>query len=268
MNSKFFKKQKKILKSFSLYNINSKNNSNINRFNSTEKVKNLKKIKTIKKHFSFRKNVNNRFYKLLRNYNNNSWSKYKKRASPNIIDKNTFNFSLKDENNEILRRTFNIINGDKKHIQYCNIANKKEIDKLNSAKEFREKMKIIQNNLQIIKKNNLEEKKKMKELMMIRKIKNQKNQEIIRIKLETNANKFNLEDKKKIKKININRFKNPDNVIIKIEAKNNLKFNGINKGINNREKLEKLDKQLNEQNDKLMNKYNKIMKRIKEEKKD
>ena len=264
MNSKFFKKQKKILKSFSLYNINSKNNSNINRFNSTEKVKNLKKIKTIKKHFSFKKNVNNRFYKLLRNYNNNSWSKYKKRASPNIIDKNTFNFSLKDENNEILRRTFNIINGDKKHIQYCNIANKKEIDKLNSTKEFREKMKIIQNNLQIIKKNNLEEKKKMKELMMIRKIKNQKNQDLIRIKLETNANKFgknNLEDKKKLKKININRIKNPDNVIIKIETKHNLKFN-------NREKLEKLDKQLNEQNDKLMNKYNKIMKRIKEEKKD
>ena len=265
MNSKFFKKQKKILKSFSLYNINSKNNSNINRFNSTEKVKNLKKIKTIKKHFSFRKNVNNRFYKLLRNYNNNSWSKYKKRASPNIIDKNTFNFSLKDENNEILRRTFNIINGDKKHIQYCNIANKKEIDKLNSAKEFREKMKIIQNNLQIIKKNNLEEKKKMKELMMIRKIKNQKNQDIIRIKLETNANKFpknNLEDKKKLKKLNIN--KNPYSVIIKIETKHNLKFNGIN----NKEKLEKLDRQLNEQNDKLMNKYNKIMKRIKEEKKD
>ena len=265
MNSKFFKKQKKILKSFSLYNINSKNNSNINRFNSTEKVKNLKKIKTIKKHFSFRKNVNNRFYKLLRNYNNNSWSKYKKRASPNIIDKNTFNFSLKDENNEILRRTFNIINGDKKHIQYCNIANKKEIDKLNSAKEFREKMKIIQNNLQIIKKNNLEEKKKMKELMMIRKIKNQKNQDIIRIKLETNANKFpknNLEDKKKLKKLNIN--KNPYSVIIKIETKHNLKFNGIN----NKEKLEKLDRQLNEQNDKLMNNYNKIMKRIKEEKKD
>ena len=265
MNSKFFKKQKKILKSFSLYNINSKNNSNINRFNSTEKVKNLKKIKTIKKHFSFRKNVNNRFYKLLRNYNNNSWSKYKKRASPNIIDKNTFNFSLKDENNEILRRTFNIIKGDKKHIQYCNIANKKEIDKLNSAKEFREKMKIIQNNLQIIKKNNLEEKKKMKELMMIRKIKNQKNQDIIRIKLETNANKFpknNLEDKKKLKKLNIH--KNPYSVIIKIETKHNLKFNGIN----NKEKLEKLDRQLNEQNDKLMNKYNKIMKRIKEEKKD
>ena len=265
MNSKFFKKQKKILKSFSLYNINSKNNSNINRFNSIEKVKNLKKIKTIKKHFSFRKNVNNRFYKLLRNYNNNSWSKYKKRASPNIIDKNTFNFSLKDENNEILRRTFNIINGDKKHIQYCNIANKKEIDKLNSAKEFREKMKIIQNNLQIIKKNNLEEKKKMKELMMIRKIKNQKNQDIIRIKLETNENKLgknNLEDKKKLKKLNIN--KSPYSVIIKIETKHNLKFNGIN----NKEKLEKLDRQLNEQNDKLMNKYNKIMKRIKEEKKD
>ena len=100
---------------------------------------------------------------------------------------------------------------------------------------------------------------------MIRKIKNQKNQDIIRIKLETNANKFpknNLEDKKKLKKLNIN--KNPYSVIIKIETKHNLKFNGIN----NKEKLEKLDRQLNEQNDKLMNKYNKIMKRIKEEKKD
>ena len=263
MNSKYFKKEKKILKSFSLYNINNKNNSDNNRFNSTGKIKNIKKIKSFKKHFSFRHNLNNRFYKLLKNYNNNSWTKHKKRASPNIIDKNTFNFSLKDENNEILKRTLNIINGDKKHLQYCNIANKKEIDKLNSAKEFREKMKIIQNNLQIIKKNNLEEKKKMKELMMIRKIKNQKNQEIIRIKLETNA-KNNLEDKKGIKKLNINKIKNPHNVIIKIETKHNLKFNRIN----NREKLEKFERKLDIQKDKLMNKYSEIMKRIKEEKKD
>ena len=234
MSSKYIKKEKKKLKSFSLYNINNKNNSNNERnerFNSSGKIKNIKGIKKIKKHYSFRKILNNKFYKLLKNYNNNSWTKHKKRDLPTIIDKNTFNFSLKDENNDILRRTYNIIKGDKKHLQYSNIANKKEIDKLNSAKEFREKMKIIQNNLQIIKKNNLEEKKKMKELMMIRKVKNREKQEMMR-KLVTKSNK--------------------------------LKFNGIK----NREKLEKFDRKLDIQKDKLMSKYTEIMKRIKEEKKD
>ena len=74
-------------------------------------------------------------------------------------DKNIFNFSLKDENNAILRRTFNIIKGNKKHLQFTNIANRKEIAKKNAAKEFREKLKLIQSNLEIIKKCNLEEKK-------------------------------------------------------------------------------------------------------------
>ena len=221
MNSKFFKKQKKILKSFSLYNINSKNNSNINRFNSTEKVKNLKKIKTIKKHFSFRKNVNNRFYKLLRNYNNNSWSKYKKRASPNIIDKNTFNFSLKDENNDILIRTINIEKGNRKHILYSSIASKREREKIREAKEFHNKMKIIESNLKIIKKNNLDEKRKMKELMMIRKIKKlnskPKNYDIKSYILKNDKNLMSKQSTKRKEKV-MNKF---EEIMKKIKQKNN-----------------------------------------------
>ena len=159
-NYKYMKKERRMIKSYSLYN--NKDNNKI--FNST--VKNIKKLH-IKKCLSFRQALNNRFYKSLRN----SWFKPKNILFPSIIDKNTFNFSLKDENNAILRRTFNIIKGNKKHQQFTNIANRKEIAKKNAAKEFREKMKLIQSNLEIIKKCNLEEKKKMKELMMIRRMK-------------------------------------------------------------------------------------------------
>ena len=166
-NYKYMKKERRMIKSYSLYN--NKDNNKI--FNSTVKLKNIKKLH-IKKCLSFRQALNNRFYKSLRN----SWFKPKNTLFPSIIDKNTFNFSLKDENNAILRRTFNIIKGNKKHQQFTNIANRKEIAKKNAAKEFREKMKLIQSNLEIIKKCNLEEKKKMKELMMIRRMKkNEKN---------------------------------------------------------------------------------------------
>ena len=84
---------------------------------------------------------------------------------------------------------------------------------MNSAKEFRNKMKMIQNNIELIKKKNLEEKKKMKELISIRKI---------------NKPKKNIIDDKLKKK----------------------KF--------------ELDKNLDKENNIIKNKYNEIMKRVKQ----
>ena len=207
-NYKYMKKERKMIKSYSLYN---KDNNKI--FNSTVKLKNIKKLQ-LKKCLSFRQTLNNRFFKSLRN----SWFKPKTTLFPKIIDKNTFNFSLKDENNDILKRTFNIIKGNKKHQQFTNIANRKEIAKKNAAKEFREKMKLIQSNLEIIKKCNLEEKKRMKELMMIRRVKKNEKQSV-------KKDKRNSEEREKYeRKLNIkndkimNKYKE---IMNKIKIKDN-----------------------------------------------
>ena len=171
MSTKNIMKGRKLKKSYSLYNTfySACNNTiRIQKCNSTEKLKSIKKIKKVKKNLSYRQSLYNRFYKLLKN---RTIKKPKYDLFPQINDKNTFNFSLKDENNDILIRTLNIDKGNKKHILYSNIASKREREKIREAKEFRNKMKIIESNLKIIQKNNLEEKRKMKELIMIRKIK-------------------------------------------------------------------------------------------------
>ena len=206
-------KIRKLIKSFSLYNKKPK-----------EKIINFKKF-DIKKQLSFRKTLNNRFYKTLKNT-----IRYKPKNTlfPRIIDKNTFDFSLKDENSDILRRINNINKGNIKHLQYSILSNKKKIAKIKEAKEFREKMKVIQRNLEIIKKNSLEEKKKMKELMLIRKTKKHKKKS----------------DKKDIKKIG------PTNAY---ERKLNIKKFGS---------FDDYERKLNLKNAQIMNKYKEIMNKI------
>ena len=179
MNSKYIKTNKKLVKSYTLYLKNITDDKYNKLLNSTKKLKNYTKL-NLKRNLSFRQTLKNGFYKQLKH----SWKKQQTTLFPNIIDKNTFNFSLKDENNEILLRTFNKNKENEKHTQYSNFAYKKEIEKIKAAKEFREKMKIIKNNLEIIKKNNLEEKKKMKELIMIRKMKKNKKESVKKDKIK------------------------------------------------------------------------------------
>ena len=200
MNSKYIKTNKKLVKSYTLYLKNITDDKYNKLLNSTKKLKNYTKL-NLKRNLSFRQTLKNGFYKQLKH----SWKKQQTTLFPNIIDKNTFNFSLKDENNEILRRTFNKNKENEKHTQYSNFAYKKEIEKIKAAKEFREKMKIIKNNLEIIKKNNLEEKKKMKELIMIRKMKKNKKESVKKDKIkienqETYYKKLNIKNDKVMNK--------------------------------------------------------------------
>lgn len=196
--------KKTFKESFSLYNKKNINNIKGKTFG---KINNVKRLK---KHSSCKESLNNKFFKLL-SKNKNPKETYT--FFPNIIDKNTFNFNLEDENTEILRRTLKIKMGNQKHLELCKISNRNKIEKMNSAKEFRNKMKMIQNNIELIKKKNLEEKKKMKELISIRKI---------------NKPKKNIIDDKLKKK----------------------KF--------------ELDKNLDKENNIIKNKYNEIMKRVKQ----
>lgn len=177
--------------SFSLYKNKNNNNTKGKAFG---KMNNLKRLK---KHSSCKESLNNKFFKLL-SKNKNPKETYT--IFPNIIDKNTFNFNLEDENTEILRRTLKIKIGNQKHLELCNISNRNKIEKMNSAKEFRNKMKMIQNNIELIKKKNLEEKKKMKELISIRKI---------------NKPKKNINDYKLKKKFELNEKLDIENTIIK-----------------------------------------------------
>ena len=131
------------------------------KLNPIEKIEKIKKVKRLKKNFSTKQTFKN-FYKSLKS----TWSQSKRHFYPSIIDKNTFNFNLSDENSELIKRTFIINKGNLKHNYLTKIANKKEIEKINSAKEFRNRMKIMKNNLEIIKKKNLEEKIKINKLIL------------------------------------------------------------------------------------------------------
>ena len=207
MSTNTFKKEY-IKKSYKLYKPKNM------KINSLEKNKS---VKTIKKHLPSRHSLTNKFFRSLRS-TCSQWSRPKKHIFPNIIDKNTFNFNLSDENNDLLKRDYILKIGEKKHNYFSKISNKKKIEKINSAKEFLNKMKIMQNNLEIIKKKNLEEKRKMKELILTRKI-------------------------KKFKKYDLNN---------KVSRR---------RSIFNEEKLKTFDKKLTIEKDKLMNRFNEIMRK-------
>ena len=224
MSTKYIMKEKKLKKSYSLYNTfnNTFNKTiKIKKYNSTEKLKGIKKIKKVKKNLSHNKALYNKFYKLLNMNLKNRTKRAKYELFPQIIDKNTFNFSLKDENNDILIRTINIEKGNRKHILYSSIASKREREKIREAKEFHNKMKIIESNLKIIKKNNLDEKRKMKELMMIRKIKKlnskPKNYDIKSYILKNDNNLMSKQSTKRKEKV-MNKF---EEIMKKIKQKNN-----------------------------------------------
>ena len=124
-----------------------------------------------------------------------------------------FNFNLSDENIDYLKRDYILKIGEIKHNYLSKMSDKKKIEKVNSAKEFLNKMKIMQNNLEIIKNKNLEEKKKMKELILKRKLKKLKKNDLnskkkSQLKPLFNAENIKIFDKKlSIEKDNLmNRF--------------------------------------------------------------
>ena len=167
MSTKYFIKEN-IKKSYKLYKPKSM------KLNSSEKIKS---VKTIKKDLQSKQTLTNKFYKSLKS----TWlqcSKPKKLIFPNIIEKNAFNFNLSDENSDYLKRDYILKIGEIKHNYLSKMSDKKKIEKVNSAKEFLNKMKIMQNNLEIIKNKNLEEKKKMKELILKRKLKQLKKNDL------------------------------------------------------------------------------------------
>ena len=150
-------KRKHLVKSYSLYNTESI------KLNLSDKKHEVKKPK---KHLSKKQILNNKFYKLL--IHSNSATRKKFCIFPNIIDKNTFNFNLEDENTSILRRTLKIQKGNKKHLQLSKLEYKKKEKKLDSVKLFRQKMKIMQEEAKV---DYLKEQKRMKELVKLKKIK-------------------------------------------------------------------------------------------------
>lgn len=133
-------------------------------------IKKIKRIKKIKNHLSLRETVESKFYKSLKR----NWTQSQKNFNSKYIDKNTFNFNVSDEYSDTLKRV-SIKQKGIKHKNLSIIAQKKVLEKINSAKQFRNKMEIMLNNLEIIKKKMLEEKQKMKEITIIRKIKIIKN---------------------------------------------------------------------------------------------
>ena len=172
-------KKKKIVKSYSLYNIEN------NEINISEKKNKTKKLK---KHLSSRQILNNKFYKLFKN--TNSQKQKINYLFSNVIDKDNFNFKLEDENDIYLKKTFNIQNGNKKHLQFCKLENKKKETKLNSIKLFYQQMKILQKNA---KEEFLEQEKRKKELVKIKKNKEMrlaKTNEKVKIK-QNKKNIFN-----------------------------------------------------------------------------
>ena len=96
----------------------------------------------------------NKFYKLFQKYK----PKEKIKRTINVIDKDTFIFN-KDEKEEILKKYSEIMKGNEKHRNLCEIARNKEIKKKKSIIKFKNRMKMMENNLKIIESKNLEEKK-------------------------------------------------------------------------------------------------------------
>ena len=125
------------------------------------KLNNMKRVNSDK---SFKKtSLDYKFYKLLKK--NRSVQKNSNFFFPNIIDKSPFNFNLKDEEAEIIKKIKNINKGNKKHRILSELAFKKETQKRKNIKEFMNEMKLYRINIKLVKKQNIEEKKKKKEIL-------------------------------------------------------------------------------------------------------
>ena len=206
--------QKTFLAAYSLYNPKIK----LNNTKYQERTLNLKNsAKLLPK-----TTLNNKFYKLLmKNKNKHSTINQNKSFIPNIVERNNFIFSFDKEKAESIERKKR--EGDIKHLELSKISFLKKIEKMNSAREFKNKMKlIIHNNIENMRnKKFLEEKKQMKDVEWVRKPSN------------TNKN-FIFQSRERI------------NDIIKEQEK----------------KMEKMKKKLNVDNIKIKKKYNEIMTKL------
>ena len=169
--------------------------------------KECKKYPNIKRKSSCQNFISNKFYKLLEKYK----PKEKIKKTINVLDKNKFIFN-NDEKAEILTKYLDIIEGNKKHRNICQIVKKKEIKKKKSIVEFKNRMKMMENNLKIIEFKNLEEKKA---LLKLNKESN-----------SNNMNKFYLKEVKK--KLKLRKYIN-DNLV---DNNNNFRFNNSKEKLN------------------------------------
>jgi hypothetical protein len=167
----------------------------------------------------------NKFYKLFQKYK----PKEKIKRTINVIDKDTFIFN-KDEKEEILKKYSEIMKGNEKHRNLCEFARKKEIKKKKSIIKFKNRMKMMENNLKIIESKNLEEKKALLKL-------NKKNNSI---------NKYKIYLKEQKRQIKLRKYIN-DNLV---DNNNNFRFNRSKDKLNI--KSDNLLKRINE-------KYNNIL---------
>jgi len=148
------KNANKIKKPYELYNTQRKKFDKVDINNNNHNDKNEK----LKKNHSSKFQLNNRFYKLFKN----DRTKTKRTLFPYIVDKNPFNFStIEDRKNRILER---MKEGEMKHNLFSQLAYKKGVEKIKRAKEFFKQMKKMKSNLEIIKKNEIEGKRKVKEI--------------------------------------------------------------------------------------------------------
>ena len=142
----------------------------------------------------------NKFYKLFQKYK----PKEKIKRTINVIDKDTFIFN-NDEKEEILKKYSEIMKGNEKHRNLCEIARKKEIKKKKSIIKFKNRMKMMENNIKIIESKNLEEKKTLLKL-------NKKN---------NSNNKYKIYLKEQKRQIKLRKYIN-DNLV---DNNNNFRFN-------------------------------------------
>jgi len=211
------KSLKKSFSSVSFYK--SKNNSSLALGFPESKVfmNNIQSFQKNTKKSPFRKSLAYKFYKLLK-----PKKKMKIFTKFPLVEKNGFNFDMKDQN-ETINKKIKISEGNRKHIQLAKKAYLKELEKKRNAKQFILTMKLIEQNRILIKEKDLKEKQKMNE--------------IIKCKM------------KLTKKSRIERVKSYSELILK-EGKNKFLFQS-----NNKEKI-------NEKNESLLNKYKEIMDKI------
>ena len=168
---------------------------------------------------------NNKFYKLFKKYK----PKDKIKNTINVIDKNTFIFN-KDEKEEVIRRHIDIMKGKEKHRNLQEIAGKKNFKKIKSNIKFKNRMKIMKNNLKIIESKNLEEKKALLKL-------NKKN---------NSNNKYKIYLREHKKQIKLRKYIN-DNLV---DDNNNFRFNRSKDKLNI--KSDNLIKRINQKYDNIL----------------
>ena len=161
---------------------------------------------TIKRNSSCQNFKRIKFYKLFEKYK----PKEKIKRTINVIDKDTFFFN-KDEKEEILRKYSDIMKGNEKHRNICEIAKKKENKKKQSIIKFKNRMKMMENNLKIIESKNLEEKKALLKL----------NKEI------NSNNKYKIYLKEQKKEIKLRKYIND-----LLDNNNNFRFNSSKDKLN------------------------------------